>query len=255
MEINKLNEFIDYDINNNYIIEPDYRMGMVKERLFDIINSYNPRVIVKAGIGNGAILIEIASNFKSYIVVVDPSLKAINDFIKKNRDFDKLDNIKFINGNFHNFPVDYYSADLLICVDYLDFVDSSQSINEFRRATQFEGIFFYAGVVLNADDIEGIYDDFMRMIFPLHNDYYLPEDLKTFLELKEFRHVKSVLLEFESNLQFRIDYFRKIFGERPGAIDYINEHREEFIKILKMKDNYTFMEPYYIGAFMRKKPE
>lgn len=254
MEDKKLIEFIDYDIKNNYIIEPGIRMTQVRDRLFDIINIYNPGTIVKTGIGSGDILIEIASKYKAYLVVVEPSLNAINDFIKKHGSSGKIENIRFINGNFHEFPVDYYAADMVVCIDYLDMVNSSQCINEFRRATQFEGIFFFAGTVLNDDDIEGIYDDFMKIIFPLHKDYYLPEDFKTFLELKEFRHVTSTVLEFESNLQYRMDYFREMFGQGSGA-DFINEHREEFKKFMKMKDDYSIMEPYFIGAFMRKKPE
>ena len=110
---NSVREFIEFDLQNNYIIEPPSRLNSIKERLFDIINTYKPGVIVKAGIGSGNLIEEISSQFDSYIVVVEPSLKAIKQFIEKN----KSTAVKFINGDFHDFPVDYFAADLIICVD------------------------------------------------------------------------------------------------------------------------------------------
>jgi len=251
--LDAVREFIEFDGQNNYIIEPPSRLSSIKERLFDVINTYKPGVIVKAGVGSGSLLKEISTNFDSYIVVVEPSLKAIKQFIETN----KSDDIKFINGDFHDFPIDYYAADLLICIDYLDFFDSNKTVSEFKRALKIDGVFFLAGVILDEEDIEGIYDDLTRMIFPIHNDYYLASDLKTFLELKDFSLVKSMHLKFENNLDKLTDYFRKKFDKinREQVFEFIKTQKEDFVKLLGMDDQYKINEPYYIGVFMRMKPK
>jgi len=255
--LEQVNEFIEYDINKNIIIEPKDRFNDLKERLFDIINSYKHEVIVKAGLGHGELLLEIARNIKSYIVVVEPSFKLITDFLNAYPNDPDIQNIKFLNGDFHEFPVDYYAADLLICTDYLDFFDSGKSINEFRRALKFDGILFLGTVVLNDNDIDGIYDEFIKLIFPLHNDYYLPEDLTTFLTLKEFGIIKNMLLNFESNLVNKIDYFQEIYRNvsKEKALEYIQSNKQKFTELLNMNENFNISEPYYFGVYTRKKPE
>ena len=255
--LKQVQEFIDFDLNNNFTIEPKNRHEAVKERLFDIINMYNPRVIIKAGLGHGDILQEIVKTFKSHIIVVEPSISAINNFIKNTADDSDAQKIKFINGDFCDFPVDYYAADLIICIDYLDFFDSSKCIDEFKRALQFDGIFFFATVALNADDIDGVYDDFMKIIFPLHNDYYIPEDITTFLELKEFKLIKNINLKFDTNLYSKIEYFRKYYNSsaEENAVEYIKSHKEDFKNFLKIDENNNISEPYYLGVYMRKKDD
>ncbi|MBN2401394.1 MAG: class I SAM-dependent methyltransferase [Spirochaetes bacterium] len=253
--LKQVQDFIDNDLKNNFFIEPHYRYEAVKERLFDVINTYNPGVIVKAGIGHGDILLEILKNFNSYIVVVEPSFSAINNFLQSYGEENDLQRIKFINGDFHDFPVDYYASNLIICIDYLDFFDSSKCIDEFKRALQFEGIFFFATVVLDDNDIEGIYDDFIRLLFPLHNDYYIQEDITTILELKDFKLIKNMQINFKNNLQSKIDYFRKIYNTTPegNALEFIQSHKEDFVKFMHMNENYDITEPYYLGVYMRKK--
>jgi ubiquinone/menaquinone biosynthesis C-methylase UbiE len=251
-------DFIEYELQKNFLIEPDSRYNDLKERLLDTINIYNPKVIVKAGIGHGDLLLDIAAKDNIYIVVVEPSFSAISNFLQNNRQNPYIEKIRFINGDLHDFPVDYYAADLLICIDYLDFFDSGKCISEFKRALQFEGIFFIATVVLNSNDIEGIYDDFMKVIFPLHNDYYIGEDLTTFLELKEFKIIKNMKLKYKNNLKEKIVYFQKAFepaSSSENAVQFINEHKEDFKNYLGMTDNFDISEPYYIGLYMREKPE
>ena len=51
-------------------------------------------------------------------------------------------------------------------MDNLDFLESGNVVDEFRRATQFEGVLFLSGPVLNDEDIDGIYDDFMKSGIP-----------------------------------------------------------------------------------------
>jgi ubiquinone/menaquinone biosynthesis C-methylase UbiE len=253
--LKQVQEFIDFDLKNNFIIEPKSRYEAVRERLFDVINTYNPGVIVKAGIGHGDILVDMVKKFKSYFVVVEPSFSAITDFLRTHGNDSDLQKIKFINGDFHNFPMDYYASDLIICIDYLDFFDSSKCIDEFKRALQFEGIFFFATVALDTNDIDGVYDEFTKLIFPLHNDYYLSEDIITFLELKEFKLIKNMQINFKNNLQSKIDYFHKLYDSaaKEKALEFINSHKEDFINFLHMNEGYDISESYYFGVYMRKK--
>jgi ubiquinone/menaquinone biosynthesis C-methylase UbiE len=256
--------FIDYDLKNNFYIEPKTRYNDIKERVLDVINLYNPKVLVKIGIGQGDLLLDIVNKYNLYCVVVEPSFSAIKDFLQKNDKNPDIEKIKFINGDLHDLPVDYYAADLLICIDYLDFFDSGKCINEFQRVLRFDGIFFIASVVLKSNDIEGVYDDFMKMIFPLHNDYYIAEDLTTFLELKEFKIIKNMNLKYKSNLSEKIDYFKKAGFDTAASeenalsdstLAFIKAHKEDFSNYLEMKDNFEISEPYYIGLYTRTKPE
>jgi ubiquinone/menaquinone biosynthesis C-methylase UbiE len=248
--------FIEYDLKNNFIIEPQARYNDLKERILDVINLYNPKVLLKAGIGHGDLLLDIVNKHNMYCVVVEPSFSAIKDFMKMNETNSDIEKIKFINGDFHDFPVDYYAADLLICVDYLDFFDSGKCINEFKRAIQFDGIFLIATIVLNSNDIEGVYDDFTKMIFPLHNDYYIAEDLTTFLELKEFKIIKNMNLKYKNNLLEKINYFKDAgFNSADDPLAYIKAHKEDFVNFLNMNENYEISEPYYVGLYTRIKPE
>lgn len=250
--LEEVSKFVEYNIKNNLIIEPDFRLDEVTQRLIDVINTYKPGIIVKAGIGSGKMLKTLESKSDSYIVVVEPSIKAINKFIEDN----KSTRIKFINGDFDGFPIDYYAADLIICIDYLDFLDSAKTVSEFRRTLKVDGILFVACVVLNEKDIEGIYDDFTRMIFPLHNDYYLASDLKTFLELKEFSLIKSMHLEFSNNIKILAEYFSDIFknSKKEEALQYVEKYRGELGKIMNLDSEMEIKEPYYVGVFMRMKP-
>jgi hypothetical protein len=253
--LKQVQDFIDYDLKNNFIIEPKNRYDAVKERLFDVINTYNPGVIVKTGIGHGDILLDMVKKYKSYFVVVEPSFSAIKNFLLSHGNDDDIKKIKFINGDLRDFPVDYYASDLIICIDYLDFFDSSKCMDEFKRALQFDGIFFIATVALDTNDINGVYDDFTRLLFPLHNDYYISEDIITFLELKEFKLVKNMQINFKNNLQLKIDYFQKLFNTeiKQNALDFIQTHKEDFTNLLHMDEEYNISEPYYFGVYMRRK--
>ena len=252
--IDEIKKFIEFERKNNFIIEPEYRHNVLKDRLFDIIKTYNPEIIVKAGLGSGKILIDIATEFTTYIVVVEPSMTAINDFLKDNHGNDSVKNIHFINGDFHDFPVDYYAADLLVCIDFLNIFDSGKCMDEFKRAIKFEKHLFFAGVILQNDDIEGLYDDFMRIIFPLHNDFYLMNDFNTFLELKGFIPVKNILLKFEQSLEDEINYFKENYKDvsAENAYSFLEENNEEFRKIYGMDDDFKISEFYLIGVFMRE---
>ncbi|MCP4135728.1 MAG: class I SAM-dependent methyltransferase [bacterium] len=255
----QINSFVECDFDRKIFLEPENRYPTIKEQLFETIKTYNPGVIVKAGLGNGKLVYETAKEFDFYIVVVESSFQAIKKFIKKYNNDEIVKKIRFINGNFTHFPVDYYAADLLVCIDYFDFIESSQAIDEFRRALNFEAILFLAATVLHDEDLDGIYDDYMRMIFPIHNDYYLKNDLVTFLELNEFKFIKDNLSIFNENLGSKIELLNELYGENSGekkssSVQFIEEHREKFNSLYNM-NNETITLPYYISTFMRKKLE
>ncbi|RPI90372.1 MAG: class I SAM-dependent methyltransferase, partial [Spirochaetales bacterium] len=253
--LDKVSAFLEFDRARGGYVEPPVRMDAVRERLFDVIHTYNPGVIVKAGLGGGRLLIEMVENSEAYVVVVEPSLDAVNGFLER-CEAPVRERVRFINGDFHDFPIDYYKADLLVCVDCLDIFDSSRSIDEFKRALQFDGILFLCTVVLENEDTDGVYDEYMRAVFPLHNDYYLEDDLKTFLELKDFRFIKGSVLKFEKNLKTQTEYFGEHFENLAGpeVFALLERHREPMGRLYAMDNELLIREPYMIGCFMRNKP-
>jgi hypothetical protein len=246
--------FIEYDHARGIIIEPEKRFEKLRDSILDVIKTYNPGVIVKAGMGSGRLLHEIALNTGAYIAVVEPSMAVIRAFIESHREDEAASKIHFINGEFNGFPVDYYAADLLISADYMDFLESGTVVDEFRRATQFEGIVVLSGPVLNDDDLDGIYDDFMRAAFPLHNDYYLRDDLKTFMDLNEFSFIKGHLEHYPADLAACAAHLAPFRApESADPMHIVEEHREQFAALYALNGT-EISEPYYIGVYTRRKP-
>jgi SAM-dependent methyltransferase len=246
--------FIEYDHERGVIIEPEKRLDKLRDSILDVIKTYNPGVIVKAGLGSGRLLHEIALNSSAYIAVVEPSMAIIRAFIESHREDEAASRIHFINGEFNGFPVDYYAADLLISADYLDFLESGTVVDEFRRATQFEGILVLSGTVLHDEDLDGIYDDFMKEAFPLHNDYYLRDDLRTFMDLNEFSFIKGHMEYYPADLAALAAHlapFRP--AESADPMHIVEEHRERLTNLYALNGT-EISEPYYIGVYTRRKP-
>lgn len=247
--------FLEFDVRTGMVIEPERRLPKLRDSITDIIKTYNPGVIVKVGLGSGQVLYDMAAGCDAYIVAVEPSLALIREFMERHAGDPVLDRIRFINGEFNSFPVDYFAADLIVCVDYLDFLESGRVVDEFTRALQFEGILLLAGVVLEDEDLDGIYDDFMKIAFPLHNDYYLRDDLKTFMDLNELKFIKGTFDRYPIDLAALADHFAAFRAEtehRP--LEYIEENRDAFTALYKLAGT-SINEPYYISVYMRKKPE
>ncbi len=246
--------FIEYDHERGVVIEPEKRLEKLRDSILDVIKTYNPGVIVKAGLGSGRLLHEITLSTSAYITVVEPSMAVIRAFVESHREDEAASRIHFINGEFNAFPIDYYAADLLICADYMDFLESGTVVDEFRRATQFEGVLFLSGPVLNDEDLDGIYDDFMKEAFPLHNDYYLRDDLKTFMDLNEFTFIKGHMEHFPADLALiaaHLAPFRASESADPMRI--VEERREQFTGLYALNGT-VISEPYYIGVYKRRKP-
>ncbi|MGL4370021.1 MAG: class I SAM-dependent methyltransferase [Spirochaetota bacterium] len=186
----QIESFIEYDCEHSFIIEPALRREHVKKRLLAAVKAHSPKIAVKIGIGEGDIALALADKVKR-LVVIDPSLPALERFKKKYGAEKAAEKIDLVNGSFSSLPVDYFKADMIVCIDYLDLADSYRTVDEIRRALRYEGFFFFGGVVLHDGDVEGTYDEFIHSAHPLHNDYYLESDLNTFMKLKDFTLIDS----------------------------------------------------------------
>ncbi len=253
--LNEIISFIQYDFPNRVVIEPEKRSAKLRESLLDVIATYNPGVIVKAGLGSGHLLYDLTKASEAYIVAVEPSMEIIREFLERHKGDPVVSRIHIINGEFNEFPIDYYAADLLICIDNLDFLESGRVVDEFRRALQFDGVLFLAGTVLFDEDIEGLYDDFMKAAFPLHNDYYLRDDLKTVLTLNEFKFVKGSIDYYPVDLFLLANYFNAFYQNGTDAtLGIIDDNHDEFVRLYELEKS-LIKEPYYISIYMREKPK
>jgi len=251
--LKQLQEWSIYEYNNLFFIEPDFRHDIIMDKINDVIDSYKPKVVVKAGLGSGKVVLELTKKDIT-LVVVETSLKIIEEFIKANSGNPKIKEVKFINGNFTQFPIDYYAADLIISIDNLDFQETAPVIDEFKRALQFDSYLLLGGIVLHDDDIDGVYDDFMRTILPLHNDYYLKDDLKTFMNLKSLNFVKGNVEYFDYNIDEIKKHISDLYGDDTfdDGEKYIIENQESFSKLYNLSAR-NITVPYFTGLFIRKK--
>src|SRR5271157_5185015 len=124
----ELVSFIEYDYQKKTVMEPEKRLPMLKENLRGVVATYKPATIVKAGLGGGQLVLDLAENSEAYIVVVEPSLTIMRDFLHIHGKEPAVEKIRFINGEFNTFPIDYYAADLLICIDNFNFLESGKVV-------------------------------------------------------------------------------------------------------------------------------
>ncbi|MEJ5361905.1 MAG: methyltransferase domain-containing protein [Spirochaetota bacterium] len=251
MKFETLQQLLEYDASLHTLIEPDSRFEMVFNRLKDCIETYKPHVIVKIGLGNPKYIEAIMQLSKALCVVVEPSLPLLQSFYATFGTQEWMNRLYTIAGNFNDFPIDYYKADMVVCIDCLDLLDTGRAIDEFRRALQFEGVFFLAGFVLPNEDLEGIFDEIVHAINPLHTDYYLEDDLKTFLTLNEFGLAKSHTEKIAVNLFLVSEYLR---ADTTVLKQLTEEHKELLQKLYNLQDDGTVALPYMISAYIRQKP-
>jgi len=252
--IDEIRDFNEIEYKEGFFVEPEERLELLWERIQDVIATYEPKTVVKAGLGRGEIVKKITKNYKDIVlVVVEPSLKLIEQFISENSDDADIKNIRFIAGEFKKFPVDYYAADLVISVDNINIVESAPVIDEFKRALEFEAHLFISGVVLDDDDEEGVYDEYMKKILPIHNDYYLHEDLKTFLNLKEFAFIKGKAELIDLNLKKQSDHIASHYEVNDKEASAVIEGARDTFENIYSYDGEKIKLPYFTGVFMRKK--
>ena len=145
--MDRLQKIKAYSIENlNYGGLPgsEERDELLKVQVSDIIKTYNPETICMAGAGHGELMLHAAAESDALLVLVDHSLKAIEDFQEMHRADPFLEKIYFVQGDFNNFPIDYYASNLLISIDNINYLESGIVIDEFRRALDFDGLLFVA---------------------------------------------------------------------------------------------------------------
>jgi hypothetical protein len=251
----EIKSFLEHEYLNRTIIEPDSRYTLLRERLMDSLKTNKPDTVIKIGIGNPELLFDIIERFEITLCVVESSFKTIGKFIEEYGDRKGFSKIYIINGDFQILPIDYFVADMIISIDYLDFIDSARAIDEYRLSLEFESVLFVGVIVLNDSDVEGVFDDYMRMIFPLHNDYYLESDLNTVMGLNEFKLLNMETFEIRMNLADMREYMIDYFGDTGEYDPEFIEKKLEVLDSLYLYDDETVTLPYFTGTFMRKKTE
>lgn len=247
----ELINFFKYESDNPFAVEPARREDILLDRISDAVRNYNPAVTVKAGAGNLILLAKLASIIKGRFVVVDPSIETILKFKSAHPDT----SIDFICGEFNLLPVDYYAADMLICADNLNFLESGRVVDEFRRVTRFEGHLFISAPVVHPEDFDGVYDDLYRAASPLHTDYYMAVDLVTFLELNEFQFIKGDDFSSKISIAELKNHFAGINLSTGAAIDEFLKENTESLRNHYSFDGLSLIENWFSAVFMRKKPE
>ena len=245
---------VNYDSDKRFIVEPANRNEFVIDQLKKTIKANKPEVSLKAGVGAGNILLEMASLCKK-TVCIESSMDAIKGFCEKYGADSRLKKIEFINGGFSELPIDYYKIDLLVCVDCFDFIQSGSAMEEFKRAIQFEGVFFFAGVVLSDEDVEGCYDEMIRIINPAHNDYYLEGDFRTFMTLKDFTPLAEETTRFNISINEYSEYWKNSpFGNAEGnALKYIEEQKDLFTSLYGFNGKDEMEEIYLAGSYRKNR--
>lgn len=177
--------FIGHDLKAGNIIEPERRRGVVREKLLAAVKTHAPSIVVKIGAGEGSLACALAEKVKK-LVVIDPSYEALELFTQNHSATAGFKKIELVNGTPEALPIDFYKADMVVVLDYLDLFDSYRVVDEIIRSLRYEGTLFFGGLVLSNEDIEGVYDEFVHAANPYHNDYYLQSDLETFMKIKDF---------------------------------------------------------------------
>jgi hypothetical protein len=251
-----VNEFIAQENEKAYLVEPPARYPFVRDNLIRALDTHNPSVVIKAGVGAGDLLLDIAERVDRCIVI-EPSMPAVESFHARIRNDDRARKIDLVNGNFNLMPVDYFKADMLVCVDYFDFIHSASSMEEFKRAIQFEGFFFFGGVVLSDDDVEGVYDELVRLINPIHVDYYLAGDFRTFMKLKDFTLISDLVERFPINIEEYIGYCKNFsdveITDKKKIMEYIEQERPLLESLYGLDGSLTVNEYYLTGVYRKNK--
>lgn len=247
-------KFVDSNYEKPYFIEPHDRYEILKDKINEFIKVHNPSVVVKIGLGSGEAVLGIAGKVKQ-LVVVESSLKIIKDF--RNKNGDKCKNVSFVNGEFDDLPIDYNIADMVVCLDYFDFSAARKLLDEIKRSLEFQKVFLFGGVVLNDKDFEGVFDDLMRKVIPIHNDYYLPEDLHTFMNLKDLTHVQDSIFEISRNIDNANAYIKEsgLKNDWSQVTEFISENMTDLNKYYAFDEDNNYSEKYILAVYRRVYPK
>jgi len=117
------------------------------------------------------------------------------------------------------------------------------------------GFLLIGTTLLNDEDFDGVYDDFTRTVLNLHNDYYLLEDLKTFLGLNSFNFVKgqqkNYLVDLEEKISLNSIFEENLENERK---DFIDKNYQDLLNYYNFENN-KVLEPYLLSIFKKVEPK
>jgi len=237
--LNQLQEFVTNEYKNVALVESPDRIESINTMIKEIITAYNPSVIVKMGLGNGEIAQFILNEMDGVLVVIDPSIESLKDFNSKS---DSSKNTLYcVAGTLDANPIDYYVSNLTISIDNLNFIDSALAIDEMRRNIDFESILMVATPVLSDKDEDAFFDIVLKEMEPLHNEYYMKNEINTVLKLNEFKIINEKQINTVINVK-DIDITAAL-KENEADFKEIYEYKEDSITI-----------PYHQGYYMRLKP-
>lgn len=251
----KLKNYFDINRQNCSLVEPEDHVAFLKEKVSEFIKIHNPLNVLKIGIFSHDLIIDIAKVSRK-LIIVEPSIDIIRDFIGKNQENPLLEKIMFINSEISELAVDFNVVDMLICTDIFDVIQSGLVMEEFKRVIQFEGLLVFSGVVLNSEDLEGVMDDYFRGLNEIHNDYYLPEDLKTFMKMKKFSDVQEVQTTFEKSLKDQTHFIQKNF-ENFSDFDpeeFLKQNIDAMERLYSYKEDGRYTEHYSASVFRKELP-
>jgi ubiquinone/menaquinone biosynthesis C-methylase UbiE len=252
-----ISEYVRLDNQTAGTIESSAHAGIALEFLKRQIKIHTPSVVVKAGAGNSGLYLELLESI-DILIIVEPDFATIKEHVHKFSDKVNFDKVRFINGDLENMPLDWYSSDMIICIDYLDFHNVASVLDEFKRIVDFEGELILAGSVLHDDDVEGVYDELFRLVLPLHNDFYMTSDLNTVLGLKKFRELESEKHLLKIDLQNYVKLGEIITSNAENGTnlkysDYI-EKKESDLKKYYDYENNNLYENYLVSVYKSEKP-
>ncbi len=253
--LQKIKAFSIESLQQRAVPGTEKRDELLREQVFDLIKTYNPETVCMAGVSHGELLLHVARESEALLVLVEHSLKAIEDFQEMHRANPLMGRIYFIQGDFNNFPIDYYAANLLISIDNISYLESGIVIDEFRRSLDFDGILLVATCLTCETDIDGKLDEVMRAGCPLHNEFYMSDELKTVMDLNEFKFVRGSETELAVDVDERGAFFSRVFDTDSTEMMRLLEENRSVLTECYHLTNHQLQVPYYAGVFMRIKPE
>ena len=244
-----LSGYFLYELASPHEICPEFRREKLDAAIESLTAHLSPETVLSL-----SCLDKIGRKYagKSILCVLEENIAVISRF----RVIHGRDQFMIANGLFREMPLDYDKFDLVVCSDVFDISDSASIMDEARRVLKDGGYFLFSGVVLPDADSEGIYDEMMKKINPLHSDYYLESDLLTFARLKGFEPAGSHKIVFRRNVSAMTDYFAQTFGNSdfPAADSDFSgfmKANNEVLSSVYSYDGNDIDEHYTVSLFKR----
>ena len=117
-------------------------------------------------------------------------------------------------------------------------------------------IAIFGGIVLHDEDVEGLYDEFIHSVHPMHNDYYLESDLDTFMKLKDFSKLDDQVETYSFDAEQYVSYWKGYPGnsndvDKDVSLKILTDNAEIFSSLYSF-DGKGQMKERYMTALFRK---